>query len=85
MQSSYFEGLQAVRGFIGFHPVQKVVIRQLLGCWFDNLNDYYDPLRKEARLKSYYTSIIVSLLFMLPWIEMPINKVFTLDYPITKR
>ena len=58
-------------GFIGFHLANRLLSDNYWVVGLDNLNDYYDPALKEARL-SYYTSIIVSLLFVLPSrIEMP--------------
>ncbi len=41
-------------GFIGFHLCCKLIKegKSLIG--FDNINEYYDPLLKEARLKNIY-------------------------------
>jgi UDP-glucuronate 4-epimerase len=38
-------------GFIGFHVVMKLLRRGDEVVGFDNVNDYYDPALKEARLK----------------------------------
>jgi UDP-glucuronate 4-epimerase len=38
-------------GFIGFHVSQKLIARGNNVIGIDNLNDYYDPKLKEARLK----------------------------------
>src|ERR1700756_2328849 len=37
-------------GFIGLHVVQRLAARGDRGVGIDNLNAYYDPLLKEARL-----------------------------------
>ena len=37
-------------GFIGFHTSQYLLDRGDLVIGIDNLNDYYDPALKEARL-----------------------------------
>jgi UDP-glucuronate 4-epimerase len=38
-------------GFIGFHVAQRLLQRGDEVVGFDNLNDYYDPSLKEARVK----------------------------------
>ncbi len=38
-------------GFIGSHAVEQLVKRGDHVIGLDNLNDYYDPLRKEANLR----------------------------------
>jgi len=38
-------------GFIGFHTTCKLLKRGTPVVGFDNVNDYYDPTLKEARLK----------------------------------
>ena len=38
-------------GFIGFHTAKKLIERGDVVVGFDNVNDYYDPELKEARLK----------------------------------
>jgi len=37
-------------GFIGFHLCQKLLARSINVVGIDNLNDYYDPELKRARL-----------------------------------
>jgi UDP-glucuronate 4-epimerase len=37
-------------GFIGFHLIGRLIARGATVHGFDNLNDYYDPALKEARL-----------------------------------
>jgi UDP-glucuronate 4-epimerase len=37
-------------GFIGFHVAQKLLQKQFRVIGVDNINDYYDPSLKEARL-----------------------------------
>lgn len=39
-----------VAGFIGFHTAQRLLARGDLVVGIDNLNDYYDPTLKDARL-----------------------------------
>jgi UDP-glucuronate 4-epimerase len=39
-----------VAGFIGFHLAQALLDRGERGVGIDNMNDYYDPAIKEARL-----------------------------------
>ena len=38
-------------GFIGFHVAQSLIARGDSVLGFDNLNDYYDPALKDARLQ----------------------------------
>ncbi len=38
-------------GFIGFHTVRELIAQNHVVVGIDNLNDYYDPLLKTARLK----------------------------------
>ena len=38
-------------GFIGFHLSKRLIEQGEKVIGFDNLNDYYDPSLKEARLK----------------------------------
>ena len=38
-------------GFIGFHVARRLMAEGHRVIGFDNLNDYYDPHLKEARLK----------------------------------
>ena len=40
-----------VAGFIGFHLVRKLLEEGFSVVGLDNLNDYYDPRLKLARLK----------------------------------
>lgn len=37
-------------GFIGFHVAQRLLERERVVVGLDNINDYYDPLLKQARL-----------------------------------
>ena len=37
-------------GFIGFHTAQRLLARGEAVIGVDNLNDYYDPALKQARL-----------------------------------
>ncbi len=43
--------LTGAAGFIGLHVAQKLLAREETVVGFDNLNDYYDPALKQARLK----------------------------------
>ena len=43
-------------GFIGFHLSQKLLTRSINVVGIDNLNDYYDPTLKRARLAILKTS-----------------------------
>lgn len=43
--------LTGAAGFIGFHTVQALLARGDTVIGIDNLNDYYDPELKKARLK----------------------------------
>ena len=38
-------------GFIGFHLARKILDEGIEVIGYDNVNDYYDPFLKEARLK----------------------------------
>ena len=38
-------------GFIGFHVFKQLINKGLFVIGLDNLNDYYDVLLKEARLR----------------------------------
>ena len=40
-------------GFIGFHLSKSLLDDGYEVCGIDNLNDYYDPLLKNSRLKEY--------------------------------
>src|SRR4029079_11459328 len=42
--------LTGAAGFIGFHVAQKLLARGDEVVGLDNLNDYYDPTLKRARL-----------------------------------
>ena len=39
-------------GFIGFHLVSELLSQDYKVIGIDNLNNYYDPSLKEARLKN---------------------------------
>ena len=39
-------------GFIGFHLTKKLLEKGESVVGIDNLNDYYDPKLKEARLRA---------------------------------
>lgn len=41
-------------GFIGMHTVEKLLLMGHSVVGVDNLNDYYDPLLKQARLNKIY-------------------------------
>ena len=43
--------LTGAAGFIGFHVAQALLARGDEVVGYDNVNDYYDPALKEARLK----------------------------------
>lgn len=43
--------LTGAAGFIGFHVAKKLLSRGMAVLGVDNLNDYYDPALKKARLK----------------------------------
>jgi len=42
-------------GFIGFHTAQRLLARGETVIGVDNLNDYYDPALKQARLDRLLT------------------------------
>ncbi len=43
--------LTGAAGFIGYHAVLKLAAKGYSVTGIDNLNDYYDPRLKMARLK----------------------------------
>jgi UDP-glucuronate 4-epimerase len=70
-------------GFIGFHLANRLLSDNYWVVGLDNLNDYYDPALKEARLKLLHKHNRFTFIRASLEDRDAVNKVFT-DYPITK-
>ena len=58
-------------GFIGFHLANRLLSDNYWVVGLDNLNDYYDPALKEARLKLLHKHNRFTFIRASSRIEMP--------------
>jgi UDP-glucuronate 4-epimerase len=70
-------------GFIGFHLANRLLSDSYFVVGLDNINDYYDPALKEARLEMLYKHNRFTFIRASIEDRDAVEKVFT-DYPITK-
>jgi UDP-glucuronate 4-epimerase len=70
-------------GFIGFHLANRLLSDNYWVVGLDNLNGYYDPALKDARLELLHKNNRFTFIRASLEDREAVNKVFT-DYPITK-
>ncbi len=53
--------LTGAAGFVGYHLTQQLLANGYKVIGIDNLNTYYNPKLKQARLKNLKASLVSSL------------------------
>ena len=65
--------LTGAAGFIGMHTALRLTGRGDTVTGIDNLNDYYDPALKQARLARRQPELPVDDAFLLPAVEVGVE------------